>query len=782
MAQAPYQPIPIREQLRPVAAPVDTYVKPGPSQLEQLAESIKPISKELQVYFDNKAAKAKEEDEIRGKAAYYGENREVIAQAVREGKVPPQYSPAFMRGFKNSQGDVAGSRLQADFLRDYNAWDGKNSEDPEAYDAWATKWLEGRMGTDDPEVLRGLMPHVKTMVDGGFAMHTKYKADQIYDGSLNSNIAGANQSIDDLTSDGLARPEGTDYKAVFGAIASRRDAWVAGGGKPEDFDKSMIDAMSNKILTTRDVGLLKWFDEKVPGTDYTYGQHAYGAKTKMETVNALEVRVRQAETEERQQTTAADKKAKEATERQAVEILMIDPNAPIPKELVELGMKYNPQYSIEVAEWRKKLAEGYTDPAKMQEVYRKVMDGGGYGAIQEAMSAGVFGRTEDLTAAYNFAKGYEGASGKINEVFESGSVKNILNAIDIRTKGKTSMDDPIAGLSDEGLQAQHDYRRMLMEWAVANPEASLMEIEKFAAEAGKSVLERITPSEEFGEAGKYEAPKEQPFENPFVAPPVQRDTGEPVPAAEAWFNGLPEEQKKALEERSKATGMSLDEIKSKMSGAAATRLQYNPDSTDVGEGDSREVGMTKEQAEGLINEAIASSSLSSSGLAAGGSSGKLLDLIGKNESAGNYNAVYGNSRSKVELSNFTLNDILGRQQYARASGKKSTAIGKYQFIYKTLNGLKREMGLTGNEKFTPELQDRLGMHLLKRRGLDAFLSGRLSKTAFAHRLSQEWASLPSPYTGRSYYAGDGLNASTTSTLSVYNALNFPLAPKAKPLK
>jgi hypothetical protein len=64
------------------------------------------------------------------------------------------------------------------------------------------------------------------------------------------------------------------------------------------------------------------------------------------------------------------------------------------------------------------------------------------------------------------------------------------------------------------------------------------------------------------------------------------------------------------------------------------------------------------------------------------------------------------------------------------------------------------------------------MQLLKRRGWDAFRAGKLSKRQFAFRLSQEWASLPNPKTGRSYYAGDGLNASSVSAAKVYQALGF----------
>jgi hypothetical protein len=51
--------------------------------------------------------------------------------------------------------------------------------------------------------------------------------------------------------------------------------------------------------------------------------------------------------------------------------------------------------------------------------------------------------------------------------------------------------------------------------------------------------------------------------------------------------------------------------------------------------------------------------------------------------------------------------------------------------------------------------------LLKRRGLEKYQAGKLSKDQFADNLSKEWASLPYR-TGESYYAGVGSNKSSGS--------------------
>jgi hypothetical protein len=143
---------------------------------------------------------------------------------------------------------------------------------------------------------------------------------------------------------------------------------------------------------------------------------------------------------------------------------------------------------------------------------------------------------------------------------------------------------------------------------------------------------------------------------------------------------------------------------------------------------------------------------------------ELLDLISGPESGGNYNAVFGDGKNKIPLSQWTVDDLLAKKHLHLAKRGQSAA-GRYQIINKTLKGLKKEMGLTGKEYFTPELQDQMGLQLLKRRGYDKFMAGQMSFKDFGNQLAMEWASFPvlsninGKTRGQSYYAGDGLNSS-----------------------
>jgi hypothetical protein len=131
----------------------------------------------------------------------------------------------------------------------------------------------------------------------------------------------------------------------------------------------------------------------------------------------------------------------------------------------------------------------------------------------------------------------------------------------------------------------------------------------------------------------------------------------------------------------------------------------------------------------------------------------VLDLVAGPESRGNYNAWYRDAhQSDVQLADLTVNEVRALQrQLVRRNG--GSAIGRYQIINDTLDGLVVRMGLSGEERFTPALQDRLAMHLARDAGLDRWLTGALSDARFAANMARVWAGLPAGPRNRSAYHG-----------------------------
>lgn len=163
----------------------------------------------------------------------------------------------------------------------------------------------------------------------------------------------------------------------------------------------------------------------------------------------------------------------------------------------------------------------------------------------------------------------------------------------------------------------------------------------------------------------------------------------------------------------------------------------------------------------------------------------LLDFIAETETgrsdASKYGVVYAHKQDKLPkpITSMTVDEwIAAGRSWTRNHG--SSAAGAYQFMNATLKGLKSELRLRGSQVMDPDLQDRLGYHLLLRRGYNDFMAGKLSRGAFAKNLAKEWASFPvlsatqgSKRTlkrGQSYYAGDGLNKALVKPEAVENIL------------
>jgi conjugal transfer mating pair stabilization protein TraG len=144
----------------------------------------------------------------------------------------------------------------------------------------------------------------------------------------------------------------------------------------------------------------------------------------------------------------------------------------------------------------------------------------------------------------------------------------------------------------------------------------------------------------------------------------------------------------------------------------------------------------------------------------GGQAGALLDLIATPESRGNYNAWYGDAgQDRLELSALNVDQVRDLQaDLVRTNG--GSAIGRYQLLDDTLDGLVDRLGLSGTEHFTPALQDRMALELARDAGMADWIAGRVSDERFAENLSQVWAGLPRDASNESYYEGIQGNQAT----------------------
>jgi len=146
---------------------------------------------------------------------------------------------------------------------------------------------------------------------------------------------------------------------------------------------------------------------------------------------------------------------------------------------------------------------------------------------------------------------------------------------------------------------------------------------------------------------------------------------------------------------------------------------------------------------------------------------ELLSFISKGE--GGYNSMNQGTRGgQIVGSTHNASTILGRNltemtigqiMNEQASGRLFAA-GRYQIIPDTMKFALKSSGLSASDQFSPENQDKLAIALImyKRPVINEYLKGGSVglDEAMLH-LAMEWASMPDPRTGNSYY-GSGNKA------------------------
>jgi hypothetical protein len=149
----------------------------------------------------------------------------------------------------------------------------------------------------------------------------------------------------------------------------------------------------------------------------------------------------------------------------------------------------------------------------------------------------------------------------------------------------------------------------------------------------------------------------------------------------------------------------------------------------------------------------------------------LLDFISIAEwTYWNYNAIYWNwDQSKINFTDMTLWEILDYQKKYTDNWSYSSAIGKYQFIRQTLLEMVSKYWIDMDEKFTPELQDRLALLKMKEYWLDEF-KNNWDTAKFQYKLSQIWASIPKDKSWLSYYSDDWVNNARVKPKDIQNQL------------
>ena len=195
---------------------------------------------------------------------------------------------------------------------------------------------------------------------------------------------------------------------------------------------------------------------------------------------------------------------------------------------------------------------------------------------------------------------------------------------------------------------------------------------------------------------------------------------------------------------------------------------------------------------GLVNRGDESKPLPSNrNISSGSSNNAILDLIAQGEvsttAASGYNVPYRGAKISAkqmfgkELSQLTIGQVKELQkanineQKSRGipANRRSSAMGRYQFIYSGFDDYIRAAGLSDKDMFSPENQDAMAMAIIRKGkyGLDAVRAGKATPAQFQNNvLAARWASIQKT-SGGGVHDAAGFNKATIGNQAVANALS-----------
>jgi muramidase (phage lysozyme) len=147
---------------------------------------------------------------------------------------------------------------------------------------------------------------------------------------------------------------------------------------------------------------------------------------------------------------------------------------------------------------------------------------------------------------------------------------------------------------------------------------------------------------------------------------------------------------------------------------------------------------------------------------------QLLDVIAGGEASHKgYDSVFGDGTDEVyavpsmpvpQMTMAQMDDFQDQMLANSKSRRKTSAAGRYQITKTTRNDLLRGMAVQDGQLYDAQFQEVLAGRLLRRRGLDAFIAGKISGEKLQNALADEWQAIPK------YGAPDGDRLVKTSQI------------------
>lgn len=290
---------------------------------------------------------------------------------IKNNEMYAQKSPAFMAGLRESQAKAWAMQKQAEWSLEYEQWEGKNSNDPAAYQ----EWLSGKLGEarsqlgSDQFALAGAMPILQQTVANMGTHHAaetskRVKADEIKAmREINLGLMENYNFDEDPTGEGL-----------MSALAGQVDQRVAKGLNGTQLNQHLVDDALDYADATNDVRILA-----AMAAAHDSGTYKLSAAQMKQVDDAL-ININNEIEAVASQDAAAAKAAKEAAEDAALGEYTAQMNSATPPMPPAEFKKSNPDLYKSMLQMRSAYtsAVNYVDPqaeqASLGIIYKTIYD------------------------------------------------------------------------------------------------------------------------------------------------------------------------------------------------------------------------------------------------------------------------------------------------------------------------------------------------------------------------------------------------------------------------
>lgn len=477
---------------RSFAQSVSTYVRP--TDTRGASSGFAQLAKAVGVTMDRKQTLEDEREKNLGMMEGLALSATHDPAAIKAETMYPQASPAFMAGLRESQSKAWAFGKLGEWQTEYDAWEGKNSNDPTDYQKWlGDKLGEARseLGTDQ-FALAGAMPILQNTVANMGSHHTsetakRVKADEI---KAMRQITLGMMEQHDFTND----PTG---EGLIAAIASEADQRVAKGLDGSEINQHIIDdalSYADAMNDTRVLGAL--------ATAHSNGTYKLNA-TQMKQVDDALLNINNEINAVARQDAAAAKAAKDAADDAALgeyTSQMSSSQPPMPPVALK---KTNPELYKSMLTMRSAYtsAVNYVSPdvesKSLDTIYKTIyapdFQNLPFAEKSQALSAAIVAGTENGSVSLS-----EGTVAGLYRIIGGGTDKDPKNPLSntgitkLRggmVKAMQTMGGGIATLGDENQLAvawQSDYDQMIMDYDLSGK--TPVEVRSIHNEVNKQVI------------------------------------------------------------------------------------------------------------------------------------------------------------------------------------------------------------------------------------------------------------------------------------------------------